>query len=267
MRINNVDLHVVDSGVGPDSIVFSHGMLISGVMFDPQVAAFSRKYRCVVYDHRGQGRSVVPKSGYDLDTLTDDAIDLIETLGLGPCHFVGLSMGGGVGMRIAIRRPDLLKSLVLISANADPEPRKSRSRYWRLNLLARLFGLKLGIKLVMPIVFGKTFLNDSERAKERNFWSRQIAAGDRFGTTRAVTGVIERKGILDELSAIKTPTLVLACDEDVAVPTEGCERVHRAISGSKFVCIARSGHSSTLEQPEAVNAAIKEFLETIDSGS
>ncbi len=265
LRINNVDLHVVDSGVGPETIVFSHGMLISGVMFDPQVAAFSRQYRCVVYDHRGQGRSAVPKSGYDLETLTNDAIDLIETLGLGPCHFVGLSMGGGVGMRLAIKRPDLVKSLVLIGANADPEPKKSRARYRRLNLLARIFGLKMAVNRVMPIVFGQTFLNDPERTKERIFWRGQIAAGDRFGTTRTVAGVIERKGLLHELSAINTPTLVLACDEDVAVPSEGSERMHRAIAGSKFVRIPFAGHSATLEQPDAVNAAIKEFLETIDS--
>jgi len=265
MRINNVDLHVADSGVGPEVIVFSHGMLISGIMFDPQVAAFSRQYRCVVYDHRGQGRSAVPKTGYDLETLTDDAIDLFETLGLGPCHFVGLSLGAGVGMRLAIKRPDLLKSLVLISANADPEPKKSRARYRRLNLLARLFGLKLPVNRVMPIVFGQTFLNDPKRAMERNFWRRQIAAGDRAGTTRAVAGVIEREGLIDELGAIKTPTLILAGDEDVAAPFEGSERVHHAIAGSKFLRIASAGHSSTLEQPDAVNAAIKEFLDTIDS--
>jgi len=258
-------LHVADSGVGPEAIVFSHGMLISGIMFDPQVAAFSRQYRCVVYDHRGQGRSAVPKSGYDLETVTDDAIGLIETLGIGPCHFVGLSMGGGIGMRLAIKRPDLLKSLILISANADAEPKKSRARYRRLNFLARVFGLKLAVSKVMPIVFGQTFLNDPARAKERNFWRRQIAAGDRAGTTRAVAGVIERKELLSQLGAIDTPTLVLACDEDAAVPAEGSIRMHRAIAGSKYVRIALSGHSATLEQPDAVNAAIKEFLDAIDS--
>jgi 3-oxoadipate enol-lactonase len=265
MRINKVDLHIADSGDGPEVIVFSHGMLISGVMFDPQVAALSRRYRCVVYDHRGQGRSAVPKSGYDMDTLTEDAINLIETLKIGPCHFVGVSLGAAVGLRLALRRPDLLRSLILISGNADPEPGKSRARYWRLNFLARLFGLKLAVGRVMPIVFGQTFLNDPKRAKERNFWRRQIAAGDRYGVTRTVTGIIERDGLYAELGGIKTPTLVLAGDEDVAAPPAGAERMHRAIPGSRFKRIAKAGHCSTLEQPDAVNVAIKEFLATIDS--
>jgi len=265
MRINNVDLHVVDSGDGQETVVFSHGVLISGVMFDPQVAALSRKYRCVVYDHRGQGRSAVPKSGYDMDTLTDDAISLIETLGVGPCHFVGVSMGGGVGVLMALKRPDLLRSLTLIGCNADAESRTSRARYRKLNFIARWFGLKMAVGRVMPIVFGQTFMNDPKRSKERSFWSRQIAAGDRTGTTRAVTGVIDREGVFDQLGAITTPTLLLVGEEDVAAPPEKSERMHHAISGSKLVRIPRAGHSSTLEEPEAVNAAIIEFLESIDS--
>jgi len=178
MRINNVDLHVVDSGNGAETIVFSHGMLISGVMFDPQVAALNRRYRCVVYDHRGQGQSSVPKTGYDMDTLTDDAIELIETLGIGPCHFIGLSMGGGIGLRLAIRRPDLLKSLIIISANADPETRASRAKYRRLNLVARLFGLKMVVKRVMPRqneAVNETWICDKGRFADFSADSRLLA--------------------------------------------------------------------------------------------
>ncbi len=265
MRINDVELHVVDSGDGSEVVVFAHGLLISGVMFDPQVAALNRQYRCVVYDHRGQGRSAVPKSGYDMQTLTDDAISLIEQLGVGPCHFVGLSLGGGIGLRLAIQRPDLLRSLILIASNADAEPKESRSRYLKLNFIARWFGLKAAIKRVMPIVFGQSFLNDPARTIERDFWCRQIAAGDRIGTTRSVAGLLERKGVFAQLGAIRTPTLILTGEEDVAAPPEGSERMQKAIAGSKLIRIPRAGHSATLEEPDAVNAAIKEFLETIDS--
>ena len=265
MRINNVDLHVVDSGNGPETIVFSHGLLISGVMFDPQVAALNRRYRCVVYDHRGQGRSAVPKTGYDAETLTEDAISLIETLGVGPCHFVGQALGGMVGLRLAILRPDLLRSLVLISCNAEPEPKISRSSYRKLNFIARWFGLRMAVKRAMPIVFGQSFLTDPDRVKERDFWRRQITAGDRIGTTRAVAGAIERSGVFDQLSEINTPTLVLVGEEDVATPPERTIRMQRAIRGAKLVHIPRSGHSATLEEPQVVNAAITEFLAAIDS--
>ncbi len=114
-------------------------------------------------------------------------------------------------------------------------------------------------------LFGQSFLNDPARAKERDFWCRQIAAGDRIGTTRAVTGAIDRSGIFEKLADIVTPTLVFVGEEDVATPPDRTIRMQRAIPGSKLVHIPRSGHSATLEEPEVVNAAIKEFLATIDS--
>jgi pimeloyl-ACP methyl ester carboxylesterase len=265
MRINNVDLHVVDSGDGATAVVFSHGLLFSGSMFDPQVSALNRRYRCVVYDHRGQGRSEVAVSGYDMDTLTDDAAGLIEALGIGPCHFVGLSMGGIVGLNLAIRRPQLLRSLTLIGSSADAEPKENRKKYQMLNFFARWFGLKSVVSRVMPIVFGQTFINDPNRRTERNFWSRQIASGNRTGITRAVAGVVNRASIFADLGSINIPTLIIVGNEDMAAMPEKSERMHQAISGSKLVRVAQSGHSSTLEEPTAVNIAITEFLEAIDS--
>ena len=106
-------IYYVDEGSGPDTIVFSHGLLWSGEMFRPQIDALKDRFRCVAFDHRGQGQSPVARSGYDMDTLTADAAALIEGVGAAPCHFVGLSMGGFVGMRLAARRPELLRSLLI----------------------------------------------------------------------------------------------------------------------------------------------------------
>lgn len=265
MQINNVDLHVADSGDGAVAVVFAHGLLFSGAMFDPQVAALNRRYRCVAYDHRGQGRSAVPKTGYDMDTLTNDAIGLIEALDIGPCHFIGQSMGGIVGLRLAIQRPDLLRSLTVIGASADAETTQSLSRYRKLNFIARWLGLKAAAGRVMPILFGQTFLNDPARIKERNFWCRQIAAGDRIGTTRAVAGLVNRNSVSDQLKTIKIPTLIITGEEDAAVMPERTKRIHRHITGSKLVHIAHAGNSLPLETPDAVNTAINQFLETIDS--
>lgn len=265
MRINNIDLHVADSGDGPETVMFSHGLLFSGAMFDPQVAALNRRYRCVAYDHRGQGQSAVADTGYDLDTLADDAARLIEKLGIGPCHFVGLSMGGFVGLRLAIHRPDLLRSLTLIDSSAEAEPKENHFKYRLLSFFARWFGLRTVVRQVMPILFGQTFLNDPSRAKERRFWRKQIVAGNRIGVTRAVAGVVDRNTVYDDLGAIKTPTLIVVGEEDVATVPEKSARMHRAIPGSKLVQIAHAGHSATLEEPDAVNAALTEFLKSIDS--
>lgn len=258
--VNNASLHLTREGFGEETIVFSHGLLFSGAMFEAQVDHFKDRYRCVTYDHRGQGGSEVTDGGYDMDTLTGDAIALIEELGVGPCHFAGLSMGGFVGLRIAIRRPDLLKSLILIESTADPEPEENIPKYRKLNRVARWFGLGMVIKKVMPIMFSRSFLNAYSREDEQKLWRDRIVANDRVGITRAVAGVIDRQGVYEQLGKIGTPTLIIVGEEDVATVPEKSERMRAAIRGAKLVRIPRAGHSSTIEEPLAVNAAIEDFL-------
>ena len=265
LNVNGARLHYTDEGSGAETIVFSHGLLFSGAMFADQIAHFKGRYRCITYDHRGQGGSEVTANGYDADTLTADAEALIEALGVQPCHFVGLSMGGFVGMRLAIRRPELLRSLTLIGTSADPEPPENLPRYGMLNFVARWFGLGIVSGRVMPIMFGQNYLNDAARAVERDAWRRRLVANDRIGVTRAVRGVIPRKGVSEEIKAIRTPTLIIVGEADTATVPEKSERMHAAIAGSKLVIVPRAGHSATIEEPHAVNDAMSSFLGRIDS--
>ena len=101
-------LHVEQTGTGTP-VVFSHSLFFDSSMFHNQAAFFGATNRVVTYDHRGQGRSA-PSDTLDVDTLTDDAAALIESLGAGPVHFVGNSLGGFVALRLAARRPDLVLS-------------------------------------------------------------------------------------------------------------------------------------------------------------
>ncbi len=260
LDVNGARLHYTDDGSGTEAVVFSHGLLLSGAMFADQIAHLKDRYRCIAYDHRGQGGSEVTADGYDIETLTADAEALIEALGVVPCHFVGLSMGGFVGLRIAIRRPELLRSLTLIDTSADPEPSENLPRYKMLNFIARYFGLSVVSAKVMPIVFGRSYLNDPARAAERNAWRKLIIANDRIGITRAVKGVIHRKGVSEEIKGIETPTLIIVGEEDVATVPDKSVRMQAAISTSRLVRVPRAGHSSTIEEPHAVNQALAAFL-------
>ena len=94
VKTNGASIYYEEHGNGPDTIVFSHGLLWSGYMYQDQIAVLKDRYRCITYNHRGQGRSEVTQSGFDIDSLYEDSIALIEALGCAPCHFVGLSMGG-----------------------------------------------------------------------------------------------------------------------------------------------------------------------------
>jgi 3-oxoadipate enol-lactonase len=122
IRVNGAALYYEEHGAGPETIVLAHGLLWSCRMFDAQVALLKEHYRCVAFDFRGQGQSEVTRSGYDMETLYEDAVALIEQLGCAPCHFLGLSMGGFIGLRLAARHPELLRSLILLETSADPEP-------------------------------------------------------------------------------------------------------------------------------------------------
>ncbi len=263
LHVNGARIHYEESGTGPETIVFAHGLLFDGRMFEAQVQALRGRYRCVTFDFRGQGESEVTASGYDMDTLTGDAAGLIEALRCAPCHFVGLSMGGFVGMRLAARRPELLRSLVLLETSADPEPEENVGPYRRLNFVARWLGVWPVADRVMKIMFGRTFLEDPGREDLRRELRGRIAGSRRIGIARAVTGVIDRAGIYDEIRRITLPVLVVVGDQDVATPRAKAERIHARIRGSRLAVILRAGHTSTLEEPEAVNKALRGFLDAL----
>jgi pimeloyl-ACP methyl ester carboxylesterase len=188
-----------------------------------------------------------------------DAVALIERLGVAPVHIVGLSMGGFVAMRLAARRPDLVRSCVLLETSAETEPSENVPRYRTLNRVARWFGLRVVAHKVMPIMFGTTFLTDPARAVERDAWRERLAR-NRRDIWRAVNGVIEREPIMPELGHITTPTMIMVGDEDVATVPLKAERMHAAIRGSKLVRIPHAGHSSSIEQPGHVTAAIEAWV-------
>jgi pimeloyl-ACP methyl ester carboxylesterase len=260
LTLNDASIYYEERGAGPEAIVFAHGLLWSGRMFDPQVAVLQERFRCITFDFRGQGQSQVTETGYDMDTLTEDAAALIAALGCAPCHFVGLSMGGFVGMRLAVRYPSLIKSLILLETSADPEPAESIGRYRLLAFIARWFGLRIVAGRVMPVMFGEKFLQDPARARLRQELQAALVRNHRIGITRAVTGVIERAGVYEQIDAIRVPTLVVVGDQDMATAPARSERIHAQIAGSRLVVIPGAGHTSTVEEPEAINQALLEFL-------
>jgi pimeloyl-ACP methyl ester carboxylesterase len=261
ITIHGARLWVEERGAGPEPILFLHGLLWSGAMFEPQMRALAPRHRCVALDFRGQGRSEVTAAGYGMDALFEDVTAVIERLGLAPCHVVGLSMGGFVAMRLATRRPELVRSLVLLETSADPEPRWNVPRYRLLALIGRRIGLGLVKRPTMKIMFGPDFLADPARAALRREWEERLLAINPVGLSRALEGVIARDGMAEELSRVKVPTLVIVGERDTATPLERARRIQARIAGAELVVIPRAGHTSTVEEPEAVTAAIAAFLE------
>lgn len=269
--LNKARLNVVESGSGPETLVLLHGLLFSHRMFDTQVDALQSRFRCVRMDFRGQGDSEVTRKGYDLDTLADDVIALIEHVTAerpaSTVHLLGFSMGGMVAMRVALKRPDLLTSLVLMNTSAEREKWYRRPRFELLDIVARLAGFGIVIPRILPLMFSDRFIEEDEHEQERNRWIAMVNDNDRIGATRAVHGVVSRHSVLDRIHEIRKPTLVITADQDRATSSEHARRIEERIAGARRVTIENSGHMTTAEQPEAVNKALAEFYDSLAAAS
>ncbi|MEO6773729.1 MAG: alpha/beta fold hydrolase [Kofleriaceae bacterium] len=261
IEVNGTSLEVVDTGPGSsgETIAFSHGLLWDTSLFAPQIAALRARYRCIAWDHRGQGKSASDhRTCIGIELVTQDAIALLEQLAPGPVHFAGLSMGGFVALRIAARRPDLVRSLILIDTSAEPEPVENIGRYRMLANVVRVLGPRIVGSRVAPIMLGRTILADRDRRAELATYITTMT--QRRDIWRAVNGVIDRAGVAAELGRIKTPTLVMVGDEDLATPRPKSEQLVAAIDGARLEVISNAGHSSTVEEPARVTAGMLRFL-------
>jgi pimeloyl-ACP methyl ester carboxylesterase len=265
IAVNGVQVNVEDTGPPPakadaPTVVLGHGLLFSTTMWRHQIEALRGSYRCVAIDWRGQGLTPPTRSGYDMDTLYADAVAVIERLDVGPVHYAGLSMGGFVGLRLAARRPDLIRSLTLLDTSADPEDPEAVGQYRLLGRLWTVVGWRPLRSRVAPIMFSPAFLSTPEGKAVVEQWTREINGQTRRGITRAVFGVLERAGVADEVGAITAPTLVIVGSDDSATTRPRAEAIAAAIPGARLEVLPGVGHVSTLEAPDAVTELLVPFL-------
>jgi len=273
--VNGVNLFYKESGSGPETIVFSHGFLMDHSMFEPQRAVFEKQYRVIAYDHRAQGLSQDPgyefrgghytretNNGYDMDTLADDAAALIKALHAVPCHFAGLSMGGFVGMRLAAHHPELIRTLTLMNTTATKEKPANRVKYAFLAQMVKLFSPAPFTPIAVKELFGKTTRKSAERRPMLEQWTGKLRARPR-NIARSLSAVMNRREFrADELAAIHCPTLIITGDDDTAQPPRNSASLIAGIRGARHVNIPGAGHSSCLETPDAVTAAMRELFQS-----
>ena len=264
VSVNGIQLNISDSGAPagkPDApvLVMGHGLLFSTEMWRHQIAVLSSSYRCVAVDWRGQGGT--PAVGpADMDSLYDDLVSLIEHLGVGPVHYAGLSMGGFVGQRLAARRPDLVRSLILIDTSSGPEDPDKVSKYRLLATVYGLLGMKPLLGQVAPIMFTPHYIATSAGQATVKTWVDELAPLQRKGIKKAIRGVTDRLPIDEEIGKISAPTLVIVGSDDVATPVAKAEVIVAGIPGARLEILSGVGHVSTLEDPARVNALMTEFL-------
>ena len=281
--VNGTELRVEEVGSGAQTVVFAPNPFTNRALYDGPVAALSDDYRCLRYDHRGQGESGLgtPQPSPDLlstEGLYEDAVALLGQLGVESCHWVGSSIGGMVGVRVAARHPELVRSLVLLGFSTR---RLSQADLRQVNMMIGMvrasrwlgpLGASLQRRLterVMQNMFGPTFMSDPARADERELWRGRFAALLVPEAAPMIRAVFGHPGTSPELLAqVQAPTLIVAGEDELARFDEARDDVvqaERDIPHARLVTVPGAGHMVLVEQPDVGTAAITEFIRGVDA--
>ncbi|MEL6683974.1 MAG: alpha/beta hydrolase [Pseudomonadota bacterium] len=262
IQINGRSIHYVTAGSGPQTIIFSHGYLMSQRMFAAQIAKLSETYRVIAFDHRGHGDSGPSRQPFGIYDLVDDAAALIDALCDGPVHFAGMSTGGYVGLRLLLRRPDLIKTLILMDTGAAAESKESLRQYNQLLFFVRLVGIRPLLGKVLPLLFGQAFRHDPAQRAAFQDWKNYISSLDRTSVRQFGRAIFDRDDVQDGLRALKNPppVLIMVGAEDIPTPPTMAQDLQRIFVGSELIEVPQAGHTSPLENPGLVTAAIARFI-------
>lgn len=257
VRANNILTNYTFTGKDKAPVVvLSHSLGSSLAMWERQIESLEPYFQVLRYDTRGHGRSDAPAGAYTLEELGEDAIALLDRLGIDAAHWVGLSMGGMIGQCLALHHAHRLQSLSLcdtaslISEEAQP--------LWqeRINM-ARDKGMEALVRETLERWFTPPYLSrntpDIKRIR-RHFLATPVAGF--VGCSEAIRGL----NYLDRLSEITTPTLIIVGEQDPGTPIAAAQAMHERISGSKLTVLPSAAHLSNVEQPEAFNSALMRFL-------
>jgi pimeloyl-ACP methyl ester carboxylesterase len=253
-EVNGQRLYYEDTGGNGQAIIFSHGLLLDGAMFAPQVAALRNKYRCIVWDERGHGKTageiLQPFSYYD---SANDLAALLSFLGVSSAILVGVSQGAFLGMRCALIHPKHVCALILIATQTGVDEPMTLQGY--NDILDAWISKKLPDEIagtLEHIIFGSGWPGSAAwKGKWRNMTASNI---------RGVFDTLARRDdIGDKVSAIRVPTLVIHGDADAAIPVARGQATQMSIPNAELV-IVEGGHSINMTNPSSVNAAIEAFL-------
>lgn len=262
IKTNGAELYHERSGSG-EPLLLVPGLMFSGESWRDQVDALSGEYECITMDLRGQHRSPATDDpdGYDLWNQAEDVHGLIGQLGIAPVHYAGLSMGGMIGMRIALTHPEDLRDLILIDTSARPEKPENVALYQAMRQVMEQGDAEAVLPALPPVFFADAYIAD--HADKVEAWLQTLRDGDHMGFVKASRAVDDREDVTARLAEIDLPTLVLHGGEDAAIPVENARSLAAGIPGATFQLVDGAGHQSNMDHPMEVTAAIRAFLASV----
>jgi len=256
--VNGIALSYTLEGPADAPVVtLSHALGAAGALFDAQAAQLRPRYRVLRYDARGHGASDVPPGPYTLSALAADALGLLDHLGIERTHFVGLSMGGLVGMAAALAAPARIRSLVLCDTTACYG--EAGQAMWRERLrTVETEGLTEAlIERTLEIWFSPRFRAEAPAAVDRvRAMLRATDPGGYAAAARAI-GFVDLR---DQLAAIRCPTLVVVGADDPGTPPAMARELAARIPGARLLVLPGVRHCSVVEAAAALAPELEAFL-------
>jgi 3-oxoadipate enol-lactonase len=255
-RIGRLFYHEV--GEGPPVLLW-HSFLCDHTMWSAQVEALKDTYRLILIDGPGHGSSACPPETFVLEDCASAALEVLDAAGAARAAVVGISWGSLVAMQLALRQPQRVTGLALLSTTGVAESLFSKIQNGVLSRIARRYGVMRPLEpLMLSSLFSPGFPKRHPDICRKLL--QGIRAADRIAFFRVMTAITRRASFIDDLATIRIPTLVVAGTADrITHPGQG-ERVAQRIPGARFVRLKGCGHLSVLEQPDTVNRLLREFL-------
>ena len=255
--IGEITLNVEERGSGP-AFIFIPGLVGLNNAWDFQTAEFSKRYRCVAFDHRGAGDSDKPPNGYTTGILARDVIGLMDKLGIDKAHVAGTSTGGCVLQNLAIDYPERLRCCVFSNTWVKADEFITRVQTTRKRI-ALSYGAEEYVKVSSLFTSGAMqFRYDFDKVLELERRALATVAPVEILAQRIdMTLAHDRTA---ELSKIRNPSLIVGTSDDATVPSYQSEDLHKAVPGSRLVIVDEGGHYSYRRHWQEWNRTVDAFL-------
>jgi 3-oxoadipate enol-lactonase len=246
--------HVVTGPADAPVVVLSNSLGSTHAMWDGQADALAEHFRVVRYDTRGHGGSSVPPGPYSIDDLVDDVVALLDRLAVEKAHFVGLSLGGMTGLRLAAREAARVDRLVVLCTGARLEPTVGWTD--RANAV-RARGTSAIAESVVQRWFTPAFLAANPAVRKE---AEEMVAGTPDEGYAGCCDVIAALDLRPDLPSIAAPTLAIAGADDPATPPSKLEEIATAVCDGRVLVVPDAAHLANAQQPGTITSAIIEHL-------
>lgn len=252
--VNGQRLHFQDTGGDGPVLVFSHGLLMDGSMWDPQVEALRGRRRCITWDERGHGQTESDGASFTYWDSAADLLALLDHLGVTRATLIGMSQGGYLTQRAAVEAPQLVEALVFVASQARPEDPEKEGLYhalldsWERDGL----GQELG-QIVAAIVLGADWEGSAA-------WIEKWQRLDRSSLRGMLEPLFTREDFTARLGELDHPALVIWGDQDAAISADRARELADGLPQGSLEVVAGAGHGVNLTHPDPVNRALEGFL-------